>query len=74
MCIIEAAVACAVSIMLILFFGKSLLALFNSDPRVVEIGYTRLLIIFSAYTFMYVVRKICLVNLRGFGLSLVPAI
>lgn len=57
LCIIEAAVACAVSIMLILFFGKSLLALFNSDPRVVEIGYTRLLIIFFCIYIQYVVRK-----------------
>ena len=73
LCIIEAAVACAVSIMLILFFGKSLLALFNSDPRVVEIGYTRLLIIFSAYTFSMLYENMS-GYLRGFGLSLVPAI
>ena len=63
----------AVSIMLILFFGKSLLALFNSDPRVVEIGYTRLLIIFSAYTFSMLYENMS-GYLRGFGLSLVPAI
>ena len=73
LCIIEAAVACAVSIMLILFFGKSLLALFNSDPRVVEIGYTRLLIIFSAYTFSMLYENMS-GYLRGVGLSLVPAI
>ena len=73
LCIVEAAVACAVSIMLILFFGKSLLALFNSDPRVVEIGYTRLLIIFSAYTFSMLYENMS-GYLRGFGLSLVPAI
>ena len=33
-------------ILLILASGKFLLSLFNSDPQVIEIGYTRLLIIF----------------------------
>ncbi|MFR6496030.1 MAG: MATE family efflux transporter, partial [Ruminococcus sp.] len=51
LCLVEDAIASAVAIGLILFTGKFLLSIFNSDPQVIEIGYTRLVIIFSAYTF-----------------------
>lgn len=57
----------------ILASGKFLLSLFNSDPQVIEIGYTRLLIIFSAYTFS-MLYEVMSGYLRGFGISFVPAI
>lgn len=60
-------------ILLILASGKFLLSLFNSDPQVIEIGYTRLLIIFSAYTFS-MLYEVMSGYLRGFGISFVPAI
>ncbi len=71
--LIEDLIASACSILLILSSGKFLLSLFNSDPQVIEIGYTRLLIIFSAYTFS-MLYEVMSGYLRGFGISFVPAI
>ncbi len=73
LCILEDAIATAVMIVIVLFFGKSLLAIFNSDPQVVKIGYTRLLIVFAAYTFSMLYENMS-GYLRGFGISLVPAV
>ena len=67
LCLIEDA------IVLILICGKSLLSIFSSDPQVIEIGYTRLLLVFSAYTFTMLYENIS-GYLRGFGISFVPAI
>ena len=61
------------SIVFILFFGKNLLAFFNSDKEVIEYGYQRLMIIFFAYIFS-VWQEIGSGYLRGFGLSLWPAL
>lgn len=69
----EAFAASAAAIGLVLLTGRSLLAIFNSDPEVVEIGYTRLVIVFSAYTFSILYDTMS-GYLRGFGISLVPAI
>ncbi len=73
LCIIEDAIASALAIGLILVFGKSLLAIFNNDPQVIEIGYTRLVMIFSAYTFSMLYENMS-GYLRGFGISVAPAI
>ena len=73
LCVIEDAIASALAIGLILVFGKSLLAIFNNDPQVIEIGYTRLVMIFSAYTFSMLYENMS-GYLRGFGISLLPAI
>lgn len=73
LCIIEDAIASASTILVVLFFGKNLLSLFNNDPQVIEYGYTRLLLIFSAYTFSMLYENMS-GYLRGFGISLVPAI
>ena len=69
----ESFAASAIAIGLVLLTGRSLLAIFNSDPEVVEIGYTRLVIVFSAYTFSILYDTMS-GYLRGFGISLVPAI
>lgn len=53
--------------------GKFLLSLFNSDPEVISIGYTRLVMIFTAYIFS-MTYEVMSGYLRGFGISLVPAI
>lgn len=71
--IVEDAIASATAIALVLFFGKFLLSLFNNNPKVIEIGYTRLVIIFTAYTFS-MLYELMSGYLRGFGISLVPAI
>ena len=73
LCIIEAAIATASSIALVLFFGKSLLAIFNNDPQVINIGYIRLMTVFFAYTFSMLYENMS-GYLRGFGISLLPAI
>ena len=73
LCIIEDAIASALAIGLILVFGKSLLAIFNNDAQVIEIGYTRLVMIFSAYTFSMLYENMS-GYLRGFGISVAPAI
>ena len=73
LCLIEDAIACIASIALILFSGKFLLSLFNSDPQVIAIGYTRLVIVFTAYIFS-MLYEVMSGYLRGFGISLVPAI
>ncbi len=73
LCLIEDAIASAAAIALVLFIGKSLLAIFNSDAEVIQLGYTRLIIVFSSYTFT-MLYDVTSGYLRGFGISLVPAI
>ena len=73
LCIIEDAIASAAIIAVVLLTGKSLLAIFNNNQQVIEIGYTRLLIIFFAYIFSMIYENMS-GYLRGFGISLIPAI
>ena len=73
LCIVEDAIATAAMIVMVLVFGKSLLSIFNNDPQVVQIGYTRLMIVFTAYTFSMLYENMS-GYLRGFGISLMPAI
>ncbi len=72
LCIAEDAITTASMVAVVLFFGKTLLRLFSSDPQVIETGYLRLLIIFSAYTFTMLYENMS-GYMRGFGISLVPA-
>lgn len=72
-CLIEDLIASAITIVTVLFAGKFLLSLFNNDSEVIRIGYVRLLIIFSAYIFS-MLYEVMSGYLRGFGISLVPAI
>ena len=71
--LIEDTIASGVAIGIVLLVGRFLLSVFNSDPQVIEIGYTRLVIVFSAYTFS-MLYEIMSGYLRGFGVSLVPAV
>lgn len=73
LCLIEDSIASIAAILLILCSGKFLLALFNRDAQVIAIGYERLIIIFIAYCFS-MLYEIMSGYLRGFGISLVPAI
>lgn len=72
-CILEDFIATAVTIAVVLFFGHSLLALFDATPEVISVGYTRLVMVFSAYTFS-MLYEVMSGYLRGFGISLVPAL
>lgn len=73
LCLIEDAIASGTAILIVLITGKFLLSIFNNDPEVIEIGYTRLVIIFIAYIFS-MLYEVMSGYLRGFGFSLVPAI
>lgn len=73
LCLIEDAIASGAAILIVLITGKFLLSIFNNNPEVIEIGYTRLVIIFIAYIFS-MLYEVMSGYLRGFGFSLVPAI
>lgn len=73
LCLIEDALASGTAILIVLITGKFLLSIFNNNPEVIEIGYTRLVIIFIAYIFS-MLYEVMSGYLRGFGFSLVPAI
>ena len=73
LCFIEGVIAMGTSVALILFFGRDILSIFNDDPDVIETGYIRLMVIFSAYIFMLSYETMS-GYLRGFGISLIPSI
>ena len=72
-CLIQDAIATAITAIIALTFGKFLIAIFDSNPDVVETGYTRLVMIFTMYVFT-VFNEILSGYLRGFKISLTPAI
>ena len=73
LCIVEDAIATACAIILILLAGKNLISIFNNDPQVISLGYTRLIMVFSAYTFSMLYENMS-GYMRGFGFSMIPAI
>lgn len=72
-CLVQDAIATAITAAIALTFGKALISIFDSNPDVVETGYTRLVMIFSMYVFT-VFNEILSGYLRGFKISLTPAI
>ena len=73
LCLVEDIIICVCMICIGLAFGKNLLAIFNSDPKVIAIGYIRIVMVFMADTFN-MLYEIMSGYLRGFGISFVPAI
>lgn len=73
LCLIEDSITSIAAILLILCSGRVLLSLFNRDAQVISIGYERLMIIFTAYIFS-MLYEVMSGYLRGFGISLIPAI
>ncbi len=73
LCFVEDAIASISTIAIVLASGRFLLSIFDSNPEVIEIGYTRLVIILSANIFA-MLYEIMSSYLRGFGISLAPAI
>lgn len=73
LCILEAAVILTAAIVTILFFGKPLLSIFNDDPKVISVGYLRIMIIMPAHIFSMLYETMS-GYLRGFGISFAPAI
>ena len=58
---------------LILLSGHALLRIFNTDPEVVRLGYTRILILISAELVNVVIESLS-GAMRGHGQSLIPAV
>lgn len=73
LCLVEDIIICVCMICIGLVFGKNLLAIFNSEPKVIAIGYIRIIMVFLADTFN-MLYEIMSGYLRGFGISFVPAI
>lgn len=73
LCLVEDAIASGLAILLVLSSGRFLLSIFNRDPEVISIGYTRLMMVFTAY-FFSMLYEVMSGYLRGFGISLVPAL
>ena len=73
LCLIESFIVCGAFMALIWTFAKPLLGLFNTDPKVIHFGYVKLGLLFSGY-FFAVVYEVLSGYLRGFGLSLLPAV
>ena len=73
LCMLEGLAALVLAIAILLFFGKPLLSIFNNDPKVVETGYIRLMYVMFSHIFN-LLYNVMSGYLRGFSISLVPAI
>ena len=73
LCAAEGILVLAAVITAILFFGEPLLMIFNSDPEVVKTGYIRLVMVMLSHSFS-LLYDVMSGYLRGFGISLVPAL
>ena len=71
-CLVEGGIVALTTIVIIVGLGREILALFNSDPNIVSIGYIRVCSIFPAYAFSMFYENMS-GYLRGFGISLMPA-
>ena len=73
LCLIEGVIATACAVGITLVSGKFLLSLFNNDPEVIRLGFIRLEFIFASYIFSTFYDGMS-GYLRGFGISLTPAL
>ena len=69
----EAEVAQLVMLAILLGLGHQIVAAFNPDPTVVSLGYLRICVLFPSYMFSMAYENMS-GYLRGFGISLPPAI
>lgn len=72
-CLLEDFLVTGTAIALVLIVGRFLLSFFAQDANVIDLGYLRLWIILLSYAFSMVYETIS-GYLRGFGISLVPAL
>lgn len=73
LCLVEGIVTLAAAITLILCFGRPLISVFNNDPDVIATGYIRLMMVMLSHSFS-LLYEIMSGYLRGFGISLMPAV
>lgn len=69
----EDLLVCGAMIAVLVVLGRQILSLFNGDPQVVSIGYVRVCYIIPSYVFSLTYENIS-GYLRGFGISLTPAL
>lgn len=72
-CLIEDVIATGAAIITLLFFGRHLLALFNTNPEVIDAGMVRMTYLMAGFPFS-MVNEIFSGYLRGFGRSVPPAV
>lgn len=70
---IEGFIVIGMIILVILTFGKPLLAVFDNDPEVITLGYTRLVFIMITHVFI-LIYEVLSGYLRGFGISFTPVV
>lgn len=71
--LLEGYIVLGIAVALILHFGHPLLALFNNDHEVIALGYTRMRLVLLAHVFSLLYNTMS-GYLRGFGISLTPAV
>lgn len=72
-CLIEDFICVFTIAMSIIFFGRNLLLLFNSDPQVIALGYSRIVVLCLSHCCSLFYE--CISGyLRGFGISMLPFI
>ena len=71
--LLEGLLILAALLAVLLSFGKPLLSIFNSDPEVINTGYVRMMTVMFAHIFS-LLYEVMSGYLRGFGISLVPAV
>lgn len=70
--LIEDAIITVVMIVLVVWQGRTILALFSSDAEVLDIAYVRVCTLFPAYVFSMAYENMS-GYLRGFGISALPS-
>ena len=73
LCMLEGIVIEGLMVFTLILFGKQLIAIFNPDPELVEIGYIRIVLITTAHLFS-LFYDVMSGYMRGYGISLTPAI
>ncbi len=72
-CVIEGLICTGLVALFAVVFGQAIIHVFNTDPEVIAIGYLRICVIVPAHMFSSLYEN-CSGYLRGFGISLVPAL
>ena len=72
-CLVESELAVALLVLVVVFFGRGIIGMFNGDPEVIQLGYERLYIIVPAY-FFSMIYETSSDYMRGFGISVAPAV
>ncbi len=72
-CLIEGGITLGTAAVLVLVFGKNLLAIFNNDPEVIRIGYIRVMFLQISHL-LSLLYEVMSGYMRGFGISFAPAV